>query len=58
MDPLPLYIGGRFTKGAEPPAEIINPWGWLYFRVCLSSRDSAERLRVRGVFLTYEAIRQ
>ena len=25
MDPLPLYIGGRFTKGAEPPAEIINP---------------------------------
>jgi acyl-CoA reductase-like NAD-dependent aldehyde dehydrogenase len=25
MDPLPLYIGGRSTKGAEPPAEIINP---------------------------------
>jgi betaine-aldehyde dehydrogenase len=25
MDPLPLYIGGRFTNGAEPPAEIINP---------------------------------
>ena len=25
MDPLPLYIGGRFTNGAEPSQEIVNP---------------------------------
>ncbi len=25
MDALPLYIGGRFTKGADPSQEIINP---------------------------------
>ncbi|HEY7447068.1 MAG TPA: aldehyde dehydrogenase family protein [Vicinamibacterales bacterium] len=25
MEALPLYIGGRFTKGADPSQEIINP---------------------------------
>jgi betaine-aldehyde dehydrogenase len=25
MDTLPLYIGGHFTKGADPSQEIINP---------------------------------
>ncbi|TMQ56558.1 MAG: aldehyde dehydrogenase family protein [Candidatus Eisenbacteria bacterium] len=25
MDPLPLYIGGRFVNGAEPTQTIVNP---------------------------------
>jgi len=31
---------------------------WLYFRFCLRYRDVEELMMVRGVFVTYEAIRQ
>jgi putative transposase len=31
---------------------------WLYYRFCLSSRDVEELLFVRGIIVTYEAIRQ
>jgi putative transposase len=39
------------------PGEIISHAGWLYFRVPLSPRDVAERLCVRGVLVSYAAIR-
>jgi putative transposase len=39
------------------PAEIISHCVWLYFRFCLSYRDVEERMAVRGVPLTYEAVR-
>jgi putative transposase len=47
-----LYRRHRF------PAEIISHCVWLYFRFCLSYRDVEELMLVRGVFVTYEAIRQ
>src|SRR5262245_34527548 len=47
-----LYHRHRF------PAEIISHCVWLYFRFCLSYRDIEELMLVRGVFVTYEAIRQ
>jgi putative transposase len=47
-----LYRRHRF------PAEIISHCVWLYFRFCLSYRDIEEMMMVRGVFVTYEAIRQ
>jgi putative transposase len=50
--PAPLYRRHRF------PAEIISHCVWLYFRFCLSYRDIEEMMLVRGVFVTYEAIRQ
>jgi putative transposase len=50
--PAPLYRRHRF------PAEIISHCVWLYFRFCLSYRDIEELMLVRGVFVTYEAIRQ
>jgi putative transposase len=40
------------------PAEIISHGVWLYFRFCLSSRDVEELMLVRGVIVTYEAIRK
>jgi putative transposase len=39
-------------------AEIISHSVWLYYRFCLSYRDVEEILFVRGVFVTYEAIRK
>jgi putative transposase len=39
------------------PAEIIGHCVWLYFRFCLSYRDVEELMAVRGVMLSYEAIR-
>jgi putative transposase len=39
------------------PAEIIRHCVWLYFRFCLSYRDIEEMMAVRGVSLTYEAVR-
>jgi putative transposase len=39
------------------PAEIISHGVWLYFRFCLSYRDVEELMAVRGVILTYEAVR-
>src|SRR5713226_563079 len=47
-----LYRRHRFL------AEIISHCVWLYFRFCLSYRDIAEMMLVRGVFVTYETIRR
>jgi putative transposase len=40
------------------PAEIISHGVWRYDRFCLSYRDVEELLFVRGVIVSYEAIRQ
>jgi putative transposase len=40
------------------PGEIISHAVWLYFRFSLSHRDVEELLFVRGVIVSYEAIRQ
>ncbi len=47
-----LYRRHRF------PAEIINHCVWLYFRFALSFRDVQEIMAMRGVTLSYEAIRE
>jgi putative transposase len=47
-----LYRRHRF------PAEIISHTVWLYFRFALSYRDVEEIMAVRGVAVTYEAIRE
>ena len=47
-----LYHGYRF------PQEIISHTVWLYHRFCLSLRDVEELLTERGIFVTYESIRQ
>jgi putative transposase len=47
-----LYRRHRF------PAEIISHSVWLYFRFALSYRDVEEIMAVRGVVVTYEAIRE
>jgi putative transposase len=45
-------------KNHRFPAEIISHGVWLYFRFCLSYRDVEELLFVRGVIVSYEAIRK
>ena len=40
------------------PAEIISHSVWLYFRFALSFRDVEEMLAMRGVFLSYETVRE
>jgi putative transposase len=40
------------------PAEIISHGVWLYYRFCLSYRAVEELLFVRGVLVSYEAIRK
>jgi len=50
--PTTLYKHHRF------PAEIISHGVWLYYRFCLSYRDVEELLLVRGVIVSYEAIRK
>jgi transposase-like protein len=55
MTPSPtpnLYKHHRF------PGEIISHAVWLYFRFPLSHRDVEELLVVRGVIVSYEAIRK
>jgi transposase-like protein len=47
-----LYKHHRF------PGEIISHAVWLYFRFCLRHRDVAELLFVRGIIVSYEAIRK
>ncbi len=47
-----LYRRHRF------PAEIISHSVWLYFRFALSFRDVEEIMSMRGVTLSYEAIRE
>jgi putative transposase len=46
------YGGYRF------PREIISHSVWLYHRFALSFRDIEELLAERGVFVTYETVRQ
>ena len=48
----PTYKRHRF------PSEVISHAVWLYFRFALSYRDVEELLAERGVFLTYETVRQ
>jgi transposase-like protein len=40
------------------PTEIISHGVWLYYRFCLNYRDVEELLFVRGVIVSYEAIRK
>lgn len=47
-----LYTRHRF------PGEIISHAVWLYLRFLLSHRDVEELLFVRGVSVSYEAIRK
>jgi putative transposase len=50
--PTDRYKNHRF------PAEIISHGVWLYYRFCLSYRNVEELLFVRGVIVSYEAIRK
>jgi putative transposase len=50
--PTPSYKRHRF------PPQIIAHAVWFYFRFALSYRDVEELLAERGVFVTYETIRQ
>jgi len=52
MRTVSLYHRHRF------PAEIIGHCVWLYFRFALSFRDIEEMLAMRGVFLSYETVRE
>src|SRR5918992_683365 len=45
-------------KNHRFPVESISHGVWLYFRFCLSYRDVEELLFVRGVMVSYEAIRK
>jgi putative transposase len=45
-------------KNHRFPVEIISHGVWLYFRFCLSYRDVEELLFVRGIIVSYEAIRK
>ena len=46
------YRGYRF------PSEVISHAIYLYHRFCLSFRDIEELLAKRGVFFSYETVRQ
>jgi putative transposase len=52
LAPTDRYKNHRF------PVEIISHGVWLYYRFCLSYRDVEELLFVRGVLVSYEAIRK
>jgi len=45
-------------RGFRHPAEIISHVVWLYFLFSLSYRDIEELMASRGIFVTYETIRQ
>lgn len=47
----PSYHGYRFTP------VIISHDVWLYYRFCLSFRDTEDLLAQRGIAVTYETIR-
>jgi putative transposase len=66
LDAFPLWhtrgmntpaLSNRY-KNHRFPGEIISHGVWLYFRFCLSYRDVEELLFVRGVIVSYEAIRK
>jgi putative transposase len=44
--------------GYRYPAEIISHAVWLYYRFCLSLRDTEDLLAERGIEVSYELIRQ
>jgi putative transposase len=48
----PLYRRYRF------PPEVISYAVWLYFRFPLSLRMVEEMLAIRGIYVTYETVRQ
>ena len=52
MSQCDLYRGFRY------PAALISHVVWLYFRFSLSFRDIEELMASRGIFVTYETIRQ
>jgi putative transposase len=52
-----LTLPNRY-KNHRFPTEIISHGVWLYYRFCLSYRDVEELLFVRGVIVSYEAIRK
>jgi len=58
MEPHPMITYDTLYRRHRFPAEIISHCMWLYFRFCLSYRDIEELMLVRGVCVTYEAIRQ
>src|SRR5712691_4807951 len=58
MEPPPMDTPGTLYRRHRFPAEIISHCVWLYFRFCLSYRDIEEMMMVRGIFVTYETIRQ
>jgi hypothetical protein len=47
-----LYHRHRF------PNEIISHCVWLYFRFPLTLREVEEMMRMRGIILTYETVRE
>jgi putative transposase len=55
---MPLPPTPERYKHHRFPAEIISHGVWLYYRFCLSYRDVEELLFVRGIMVTYEAIRR
>src|SRR5712691_2189503 len=58
MEPRPMDTPDLLYRRHRFLAEIISHCVWLYFRFCLSYRDIAEMMLVRGVFVTYETIRR
>ena len=58
MHPVTMNTPAVLYRRHRLPAEIIGHCVWLYFRFCLSYRDIEEMMMVRGVFVTYEAIRR
>jgi hypothetical protein len=52
----PLATPERY-KHHRFPAEIISHGVWLYYCCCFSYRDVEALLFVRGILVTYEAIR-
>jgi putative transposase len=53
-----LAASANLYKHHRFPGDIISHAVWLYFRFCLSHRDVAELLFVRGIIVSYEAIRK
>ena len=51
-------LNSTLYKGFRYPAAIISHAVWLYFRFALSFRDIEELMASRGIFVTYETIRQ
>jgi putative transposase len=55
---MPLPATPERYKHHRFPAEVISHGVWLYYRFCLSYRDVEELLFVRGIMVTYEAMRR